>query len=93
MKTAVETAFVGKDRLYSRRFLQMCGLGSDQACWAELWLGNDVQDNFQPHACALSRNRSKSSSVPNQRIDGAIISHVVTEIGGSRPAATTESSC
>ena len=64
-----------------------------RACWAELWLGNDVQDNFQPHACALSRNRSKSSSVPNQRMDGAIISHVVTEIGRSRPAATTESSC
>ena len=25
MKTAVETIFVGKDRLYNRRFLQMCG--------------------------------------------------------------------
>jgi transposase len=25
MKTAVETVFVGKDRLYNRRFLQMCG--------------------------------------------------------------------
>lgn len=24
MKTAVETLFVGKDRLYNRRFLQMC---------------------------------------------------------------------
>jgi hypothetical protein len=24
MKTAVETIFVGKDRLYNRRFLQMC---------------------------------------------------------------------
>jgi transposase len=24
MKTAVETVFVGKDRLYIRRFLQMC---------------------------------------------------------------------
>jgi transposase len=24
MKTAVETVFVGKDRLYNRRFLQMC---------------------------------------------------------------------
>jgi hypothetical protein len=25
MKTAVETVFVGKDRIYNRRFLQMCG--------------------------------------------------------------------
>ena len=25
MKTAVETVFIGKDRLYNRRFLQMCG--------------------------------------------------------------------
>jgi transposase len=25
MKTAVETVFVGKDRAYNRRFLQMCG--------------------------------------------------------------------
>jgi len=25
MKTAVETVFVGKDRVYNRRFLQMCG--------------------------------------------------------------------
>lgn len=25
MKTAVETIFVGKDRQYNRRFLQMCG--------------------------------------------------------------------
>ena len=25
MKTAVETIFVGKDRLYNRRFMQMCG--------------------------------------------------------------------
>jgi transposase len=25
MKTAVETVLVGKDRLYNRRFLQMCG--------------------------------------------------------------------
>ena len=25
MKTAVETVFLGKDRLYNRRFLQMCG--------------------------------------------------------------------
>jgi transposase len=25
MKTAVETIFVGKDHLYNRRFLQMCG--------------------------------------------------------------------
>jgi transposase len=25
MKTAVETVFVGRDRLYNRRFLQMCG--------------------------------------------------------------------
>jgi transposase len=25
MKTAVDTVFVGKDRLYNRRFLQMCG--------------------------------------------------------------------
>src|SRR5258708_12476546 len=24
MKTAVETVFIGKDRLYNRRFLQMC---------------------------------------------------------------------
>jgi len=24
MKTAVETVFVGKDRLYNRRFLQLC---------------------------------------------------------------------
>jgi hypothetical protein len=24
MKTAVDTIFVGKDRLYNRRFLQMC---------------------------------------------------------------------
>jgi hypothetical protein len=24
MKTAVETVFVGKDRLFNRRFLQMC---------------------------------------------------------------------
>jgi transposase len=24
MKTAVETVFVGKDRVYNRRFLQMC---------------------------------------------------------------------
>jgi hypothetical protein len=27
MKTAVETAFFGEDRLYNRRFLQMCGHG------------------------------------------------------------------
>jgi len=25
MKTAVETVFIGKDRLYNRRFLQVCG--------------------------------------------------------------------
>jgi transposase len=25
MKTAVETVFVGKDRQFNRRFLQMCG--------------------------------------------------------------------
>jgi hypothetical protein len=25
MKTAVEAIFVGKDRAYNRRFLQMCG--------------------------------------------------------------------
>jgi hypothetical protein len=25
MKTAVETVFIGKDRAFNRRFLQMCG--------------------------------------------------------------------
>ena len=35
MKTAVETIFVGKERLYNRRFMQMCshylGHGKDKA--------------------------------------------------------------
>jgi transposase len=47
MKTAVETIFVGKDRQYNRRFLQMCAhhLVDPVACtpasgwgWAEPWL-------------------------------------------------------
>ena len=46
MKTAVETVFVGKDRQYNRRFLQMCAhhLVDPVACtpasgwgWAEPW--------------------------------------------------------
>jgi len=34
MKTTVETVFVGKDRLYNRRFLQMCShyLADPVAC-------------------------------------------------------------
>ena len=35
MKTAVETIFVGKDRLYNRRFLQMCShYLVDPVAWA-----------------------------------------------------------
>ena len=33
MKTAVETVFVGKDRLYNRRFLQMCRA----IIWSSQW--------------------------------------------------------
>ena len=41
MKTAVETVFVGKDRLYNRRFLQMCShyLIDPVACTPGLGLG------------------------------------------------------
>src|SRR6187399_3722117 len=41
MKTAVETVFIGKDRLYNRRFLQMCGhyLVEPTACTPSAWLG------------------------------------------------------
>ena len=31
MKTAVETIFVGKGRLYNRRFMQMCSQSSQRA--------------------------------------------------------------
>jgi transposase len=31
MKTVVETVFVGKGRVYNRRFLQMCSLGRREA--------------------------------------------------------------
>ena len=39
MKTAVETIFVGKQRLYNRRFLQMCGLDRSGGLHAGIWLG------------------------------------------------------
>jgi len=39
MKTAVETIFVGKDRQYNRRFLQMCAHHSGRSCRLHTSLG------------------------------------------------------
>ena len=50
MKTAVETVFVGKDRLYNRRFLQMCShyLVEPVACTpAAGWEKGQVEKNVQ----------------------------------------------
>ena len=62
MKTAVETVFVGKDRLYNRRFLQMCShyLVDPVACtpasgWEKGQVEKNVQDSrhrlWQPAPC------------------------------------------
>ena len=50
MKTAVETVFVGKDRLYNRRFLQMCGhyLVEPTACTpAAGWEKGQVEKRYK----------------------------------------------
>ena len=61
MKTAVETVFLGKDRLYNRRFLQMCShyLVEPIACtpasgWEKGQVENQVslvRERFSRHGC------------------------------------------
>ncbi|ACI92110.1 integrase, catalytic region [Afipia carboxidovorans OM5] len=51
MKTAVETIFVGKDRRYNRRFLQMCShyLADPVACTpASSWEKGQVENQVEP---------------------------------------------
>jgi transposase len=56
MKTAVETVFVGKNRLYNRRFLQMCShyLVEPVACTpASGWEKGQVENQVGARARAL----------------------------------------
>jgi len=45
MKTAVETVFVGKDRLYNRRFLQMCSHYLVEPVACRIGLGEGSSEN------------------------------------------------
>ena len=59
MKTAVETVFVGKQRLYNRRFLQMCShyLIEPVACTpASGWEKGQVENQLGSSASASSRH-------------------------------------
>ena len=58
MKTAVETIFVGKDRQYNRRFLQMCSsrLVEPVACTpASGWEKGKVEN--ESGSCASTSSR------------------------------------
>jgi transposase len=71
MKTAVETIFVGKERAYNRRFLQMCGhyLVDPVACtpasgWEKGQVENQVglvRERFFTRGCG---SRAMTSSTP-----------------------------
>src|SRR5260370_5962540 len=78
MKTAVETVFVGKDRQFNRRFLQMCGhyLVEPTACtpasgWekgqVENQVGNIAGRPFTPRLRVTSYDEFKSG-----RLDGMV---------------------
>ena len=63
MKTAVDTVFIGKDRQFNRRFLQMCGhyLVEPTACspvsgWAKGQVRNQV-GVWSPDAGRLTQSR------------------------------------
>ncbi len=62
MKTAVETVFVGKDRLYNRRFLQMCShyLVEPVACTP----ASTSTPNLQTRRFGRCSRRSGQSSFP-----------------------------
>ena len=78
MKTAVETVFVGKDRQYNRRFLQMCShhLVEPVACtpaagWEKGQVENQVglvrERFFTPpprSACAMRRSPTTPATTP-----------------------------
>jgi transposase len=78
MKTAVETVFVGKDRQYNRRFLQMCAhhLVEPVACtpasgwgWAEPWpkaakVGPTARSRTRSAWCASASSRRGCGSRP-----------------------------
>src|ERR1700719_1759616 len=62
MKTAVETVFVGKDRLYNRRFLQMCShYLVDPVAWPT---GETVWAVTTPRRSTRSGPRPRSAPTP-----------------------------
>ena len=62
MKTAVEMVFVGKDRQYNRRFLQMCShhLVEPVACTPAAWEKGQVESQVGL-VCEASSGRGFSS--------------------------------
>ena len=59
MKTAVETIFVGKERAYNRRFLQMCShyLVEPVACTPAVGLGEGAGREPGRRWCASASSR------------------------------------
>ena len=51
---------------------------------SELWLGTQSTTTRMPRAWASSSRRSKSSSVPNDRVDVEVVGDVVAEVGHRR---------
>ena len=68
MKTAVETVFVGKDRLYNRRFLQMCSHYLIEPVPARrLRAGRRVRSRTRLGSCASASSRRGCGSKPTRR--------------------------
>src|SRR5262245_1372913 len=68
MKTAVETVFIGKQRLYNRRFLQMCShyLIEPVAC-SRCPAGRRVRSRTRLGSCASASSRHGCGSRPTTR--------------------------
>jgi hypothetical protein len=64
MKTAVDTIFAGKDRLYNRRFLQMCShyLVDPVACHTGLRLGEGARSRTKSGSSASGSSRRACGS-------------------------------
>jgi transposase len=69
MKTAVETIFVGKGRLYNRRFLQMCShyLVDPVAPARQHRAGRRVRSRTRSGLCASGSSRRVCGSRPTTR--------------------------
>jgi transposase len=75
MKTAVESVFVGKDRQFNRRFLQMCGqyLVEPTACtpasgMARVLLAGQIAESDKPDARRKAFGRASSELLAAGRI-------------------------